>query len=82
MAGTISYDDYLKLKGLLVMADEHNRALESILRAAASITGEADDGYGYFGHTSDQVHGGQQGNADELLRALRIAVEQPANVAA
>lgn len=69
---TISREDFYKLHGLLALAKEHNTALDTITRAAASITGEPEDGPGYFGCTSDEVSEGC--SAAELLRKLEIAV--------
>lgn len=74
----ISYDDYLKLKGLFTLAADHNRALRDIGRAAAMITGELDESetpdYEYYGHTSDEIIKNQP-DADDLLRRLKVRVE-------
>lgn len=70
---TISREDYYKLHGLLALAQQHNRALDAIARAAGEITGEEDDGYGYFGCTSDEVNEPSP-SADSLLRKLNISV--------
>lgn len=69
----ISREDFYKLTGLLALAREHNAALATITRAAAQITGEPDEGYGYFGSTSDAVIEGTA--ADALLRKLGREVE-------
>lgn len=69
---TISEEEYVKLVGLLAIAAEHNRALETINRAVAEITGEAEDGYGYFGCSTDAVSGDHDSRS--LLRALEIEV--------
>lgn len=74
---TISYEDFLKLQGLLTLAIEHNRSLKSIEKAAAQITGATEDGYDYYGCTSDAVYelvGSPSSNAQSLLNKLGIEV--------
>lgn len=65
----ISYDDYLRLLGLLTLAADHRRALEDITRSAAGITLEDYTA----GHTDEAVWSGTI-DADELLRRLGITV--------
>jgi hypothetical protein len=69
---TITEEEYVKLVGLLTIAAEHNRALDTIARAVAGITGDDDDGYGYFGCSSDAVSGNH--DARSLLSVLDIDV--------
>ena len=79
---TISYDDYLRLVGLLTLARDHNRTLNDIRRSALAITGEYDDNDAtgeYYGHTGDAVYDDNGGRADELLRKLGIAVNPAQN---
>lgn len=71
---TISREDYYKLHGLLAIAKRLNSELDTATRAAAELTGEADDGYGYFGHTSDAMIGQDLFDPDPLLRKLGISV--------
>ena len=75
---TISYDDYLRLVGLLTLARDYNRALNDILHSALAITGEYDDNDAtgeYYGHTGDAVYDDDGGDADALLRRLGISVD-------
>lgn len=72
---TISYDDYLRLVGLLTLAADHRRVLRGIERAACGITGDADDA---GSHTGDTVWGGSRDTADGLLAVLGITVEERA----
>lgn len=71
---TISREDFYKLEGLLALAREHNAAIDTIVRATAQITGEPDDGCGYFGFANDAVSEGYR--AAELLRKVGIEVEE------
>lgn len=68
----ISKEGFYKLEGLLTLAKDNQKALKSIERAAAEITGEADDSYGYFGCTTDAIYDGS--DAAQLLRILEIEV--------
>ena len=77
---TISYDDYLRLVGLLTLAKDHNRALADIRHSALAITGEYDDievQGEYYGHTSDAVYDDNSNDANALLRKLGITVDSP-----
>lgn len=71
----ISLEDYYRLVGLLTVAKQHNEALAVISRAAAEITGEQDDGYGYYGVTSDFIGGDGMYSADALLKQIEISVD-------
>jgi hypothetical protein len=73
---TISQDDYLRLVGLLTLAEDHRKAIEAIERSACAITGETPSGAGGT-HTGDTVWGGYHYSVDELLRLLDITVEWP-----
>lgn len=64
----ISYDDYLRLLGLLTIAADHRRALEAITRSAAAITAED----GLAGHADEAVWNGL--SVDDLLKRLGIVV--------
>lgn len=68
-ARVISYNDYLRLLGLLTLAADHRRAMEDIARSAVAITAEGGD---YADHTEEAVWSDL--SADELLRRLDIAV--------
>ena len=75
---SISYDDYLRLVGLLTLARDHNRTLNDIRHSALAITGEYDDNDAtgeYYGHTGDTVYDDTGGNADALLRKLGVSVD-------
>jgi len=67
----MSYDDYLRLTGLLTLAADHRKALDAIERSACAITGDRPED---SGHTSDAVWGGRDSTAAELLRLLGIPV--------
>jgi hypothetical protein len=70
---TISYDDYLRLVGLLALAADHRRMLEAIERSACTITGdEPAEG----GHTGDAIWGGSDHTPARLLELLGIAVPE------
>lgn len=68
----ISKEAFYKLEGLLTLAKDNQKALKSIEKAAAEITGEADDDYGYFGCTTDAIYDGS--DATQLLKILKIEV--------
>lgn len=70
---TITRSKMLELEGLLTLARYHNAMLNDIALAAAKITGEKDDGYGYFGLTTDAVYD-EQSTAASLLKKLEIEV--------
>lgn len=74
---SISPNERLQLIGLLTLARRHNAALVDLRSAALAITGE-QDGDGVpddCGHTSDAIYSDY--DADDLLRRLEIAVEEP-----
>lgn len=68
----ISYEDYLKLEGLLVLGREANKECDRIVRAVAGIVGENPDDPA---HAADAVYSGY--TARELLQRNTITV-QPA----
>lgn len=65
---TIPRTDYYKLLGLQTLATEHEKALDTIRKAAVLITGEEDK----YGHTSDALNGNR--GLDETLGLLEITV--------
>jgi hypothetical protein len=69
MDKTISHNDYLRLLGLLKLAEDHCKALEDIERSAIALLGDEKGG-----HTGDTVWGGIKRTADELLKLLGIDV--------
>jgi len=71
MTKTMTYDDYLRLVGLLKLAADHRKVLEWIERSACALTGEEKDG-----HTSDTIWG-QDYSPEKLLELLGIAVPAP-----
>lgn len=71
----ISYEDYLKLEGLLVLGREANKECDRIVRAIAGIVGENPDDPA---HSADAVYSGY--TARELLQRNTITV-QPAQAA-
>lgn len=71
---TITREDFYKLTGLLVLAKEHQQALDTIIRAAAQLVGEKEEGGGYYlTHTGDTISEGH--SAMELLDKLGVKVE-------
>lgn len=68
---TISHDDYLRLLGLLVLAESHRQALTDIERSARAITGDQE-----LGHTDQEIWGGDYG-VQHLLELLEISVKAP-----
>lgn len=70
---TISYDDYLRLAGLLALADDHRRMLQAIERSACAISGDDPE---RGGHTSDAIWS-QGYSAQRLLELMGIAVPIP-----
>lgn len=68
----ISYEDYLKLEGLLVLGREANKECDRIVRVVATLVGE--DPYDP-GHSADAVY--NEYSARELLRKSDITVLSP-----
>lgn len=68
---TITYDNYLRLLGLLTLAADHRREMEAIERSACAITGEEP---GSGGHTGEAVWGEKR--IEHLLTVLDITVEE------
>lgn len=76
----ISYDDYLKLEGLLVLGHAANEQTHQIARSIARLLGEDDPISGDRpGHAFDAIVEGY--NARELLRKSQIAILPPAESA-
>lgn len=65
----LTYDQYLRLVGLLALATDHRKALDDIERSARALLGDEP-----AGHTSDVVWGGLDTDAWGLLTRLNIAV--------
>lgn len=70
---TITYDDYLRLVGLLTLAADHRKALGDIERSAAAITGDRPEA---GGHTSDAVWTDGY-DAQRLMDLIEISVLTP-----
>jgi hypothetical protein len=70
--GRITREEFYALTGLLVLAQEHNAALATILRAAEKITGEPQGSLG-MGHTADAIVEGY--SVSDLLTKLGIEVD-------
>jgi hypothetical protein len=71
MKQTITYDDYLRLCGLLKLAADHRHELELIDRTACALFGIATGSL-----VSDEVWAGSpHGDAEPLLAVLGITVE-------
>lgn len=77
---TITYDDYLRLLGLLTLAESHRKALEAIERAAWALLDSTPQGdvesERRGSHISDEIWGGYHRGVAELLRVLEITVEE------
>lgn len=69
MKRAINYDHYLRLCGLLALAEDRRRELKQIERSARRIVGEEEGG-----HVVDAVWGGYEMNAAQLLAKLDIPV--------
>lgn len=69
----ISPDDYYKLHGLCVLAQEHNKALDQITKSVANIVKETDDGYGYYGCVSDSIF--SDNPMRDLIKSYKIEVK-------
>ena len=70
----ITQEQYYQLMGLKAMADELNRQLRTVERAAARIVQEPadDDGETYFGHVSDWIYGSR--GLGEMLNLVGVEV--------
>lgn len=65
----MTYDNYLRLIGLLTLAADHRKMMQALERSACAITGDDVDG----GHTADAIWGDTH-DAASLLRVLGIPV--------
>lgn len=74
---TISYDDYLRLRGLKTLAVEHLRWLDNLQRSALRITDEreSDGQINEVGQTSELIWDNDL-DVDEALRRMQITVEE------
>lgn len=70
----VSYEDYLKLEGLLALAHSHSRQLKHIEKAIVEVLNEKEDENcdGYYGHVSDFVYDSNYRTGKELLKNLNI----------
>lgn len=68
---TITREQYYQLLGLVLIAKQHNDALEGVTKAVRSITQETDE----YGHSSDVLYSDY--GVDGLLERLKITVEDP-----
>jgi hypothetical protein len=75
-ATEISREDYQRLLGLKLLADQHEKALHDICAAAAKITGEYELDSDYYGHTSDAMYT-ENDSVGALLKRLGIEVAAP-----
>lgn len=66
----MSYDDYLRLVGLLTLAADHRKSMEAIERSAMALVGETETG----GHVGDAVWGNAH-DAASLVCVLGITVD-------
>jgi hypothetical protein len=66
---TITYDDYLKLFGLIALARECRQRLTEIEDTACKLLGDHPSG-----HTSDVIWGGMDHSPTKLLSLLGISV--------
>jgi hypothetical protein len=73
MTKSLTYDDYLRLTGLLTLAADHRTMLLAILRSACAITGDEPSA---GGHTDDAIWGDTH-SARSLLEVLGIPVPTP-----
>lgn len=73
----ISYDDYLRLLGLLKLAEDTNRRQRELEHSVARLLGVPnqyeDIDNPYYGHASDAVYGNR--DVGSLLEVLGIEVE-------
>ncbi len=66
----ITHSEYLQLVGLVTLAKQHNQMLESILKAAMSITGHTD-----YSQVDDVIYSATE--LDDALKYMEIAVLAP-----
>lgn len=75
----ISAGQRVALIGLVTIAARLNAEVERVVRTAAEIVGEAEDGYGYFGLISDLIMeagtADAEAHVDRILTNLKIVVE-------
>ena len=71
----ISKNDYVRVVGLLTLAEYHVKMCEDIQRNIAEILRVSDEGGGYFGHVSDAIHEGH--DAMTLIRKLEYSIAMP-----
>lgn len=71
---TITHDAFVRVVGLYALAAEHARSLRTLERVIANTLDEPDDGYGYFGHVSDEIFE-KSPNPRDVLRRMNIEVE-------
>jgi hypothetical protein len=67
----LSYDDFLRLEGLLTLARDIEAQSQAILRSVRGITGETDPN----GHSADAIYNGY--TARQLLEKLDVSVLPP-----
>lgn len=71
---TIKKEDYLKLVGLLTIAEAHYLAFSFIEKTIANLLGEKKE-LGGYGHISDMLWCGEF-DADSLLEKMDIKVDK------
>ena len=71
---TINKQQYLQFLGVIELAKRQSRILRELETVAAEITGEPNDGYGGYGHISENISD-ENVDADALLRKMQITVE-------
>lgn len=70
---TITEDDRLKLIGIFELARSYREKLDDLEDAAADILDHESDNYGYYGHLSDAMYGGDS-SVDSLLSKMDVEV--------
>lgn len=78
MKTSITYDDYLRLLGLVRLGHDANQRVNDLENAAGrllDVPNEGDEESPYYGHVSDVISGNR--GVDDMLRILRITVEPP-----
>lgn len=71
---TITKEQYLIALGLMQVAGEHLKMVESCEEALGNLLGQEKSEYGGWGHCSDEIFGNR--NVDALLSRLDITVEE------